>query len=138
MTETDEDEEIDIVFTDVLVERFRADYEKINKIMLEENSLVKEWTLLSEVYIYGDLGDLDLRVYFYSNKDVGIVGCSCTNMDPQMNQEIAMFVQYIQEKGWNTPIVSDDLVKTNRNFWGYFYLSNLVTGNYLQKNIIKN
>jgi len=139
MDNSDNKIDVDIEFTDATLSHYDCDFEKVNEVLSRGGlfDMVGTWAVTSEVYLYTDLGLLQGRVSFYSDRTVGIFDCSCDNMDPQMNSEVPLFSQFVQQQGWNKPTVADSLARMDKYFWKYFYTTGIVNGNYLEKNTIR-
>jgi hypothetical protein len=118
--------DMEINFTDETMASCNGDFETVKNIMdLEEVGKTK-WTIRTDVSINSDFGLGNMSLSCSYNKKVIIYEYDGLNNNITYNPEIIAIVTWAQEKGWDRPMVENDLARVNKHFWKHFYDSYII------------
>jgi hypothetical protein len=122
-------DEYSFEFSDLTIIEGHGRYDEVKAIMDSEVVPVPNWMLESDLYMCGDLGEANIVLHFYANKDVYIVSFKSDvmgNDNSMYNPFVTTLSVWCQDNGWNMPEVYFLLAKDNVDFWKYFWDTGIV------------
>ena len=122
-----------INFTDITLNETDGVFKETKEIMSKEIPFVKKWVLRSGVTISSNSGDGAMEIQCHADGNIYIVEYSPSIGDLFYNPDIQVISMWAQENGWKIPQPHPELVKTNKEFWKYFYDTLLIDSDYLDK-----
>ena len=127
------DNEFIINFTDITLNETDGVFEETKKIMLKEPPFSDKWVLRSIVTIISDSGDGTMEIQCHGDGNIYILEYEASIGDLYYNPDIQAISMWAQENGWNIPQPNPDLIKTNKEFWKYFYDTLIIDSDYFDK-----
>ena len=126
-------QEFNISLSDLTLIEGNGLFNKVSKIMKEDNMLSEKWMIRSQATLSHPYGSCELVLHFWHNKEVYIVDYMPSVKDFFGNQDLTYLSSWVQSKGWNLPKVSDELSIEKTKYWKYFWSVHLVDSDYLTK-----
>jgi len=113
-------------------------FENVNKIMLNESLGYPKWMIESGLQMRAVLGgriyESSFLLHFYENGDIYIMEYAPSSEEIFTNPDIRGLHIWAGENGWKRIIPANDLVRTNIDFWKYYWETNLIDSDFLDKN----
>lgn len=125
--------EFDIEFSDVTLCMADGNYEKVNKIMLSEFPYNDKWMISSHVVISSSLGNSEMELHFYGDKNVFISEYVPSIGDVYYNPDLRCLSSWCQENGWLCPKPLKQLVRDNILFWKHFWETMIIDSPFLDE-----
>jgi len=125
--------EFTINFTDITLNETDGVYDDTKAIMSKEIPCVDNWVLRSDVTIASNSGEGFMEIQCQADGDIFILDYSPSIGDLFYNPDIQVISMWAQENGWNIPQPHSDLIKTNKEFWKYFYDTLVIDSEYFDK-----
>jgi len=125
--------EFTINFTDITLNETDGVFEETKNIMLKEVPYNDKWVLRSLVTISSDTGDGSMEIQCHGDGNIYILSYEPSIGDLFYNPDIQAISMWAQENGWNIPQPHPELIKTNKDFWKYFYDTLIIDSDYLDK-----
>jgi len=122
-----------INFTDITINEADGVFADVEEIMLAEVPSVKNWVIRSYVTIISDSGEGTMEIQCHGDGNVYIIDYDPSIGDLFYNPDIQEISIWAQEKGWKIPQPHPDLIKSNKEFWKYFYDTLVIDSEYLDK-----
>ena len=122
-----------INFTDITLNETDGVYEDTKVLMSKEVPCVDNWVLRSRVTIASNSGEGAMEIQCHADGDIYILDYDPSIGDLFYNPDIQVISMWAQENGWKIPQPHPELVKTNKEFWKYFYDTLLIDSKYLDK-----
>jgi hypothetical protein len=127
------DNEFIINFTDITLNETDGIFEDTKKIMLNETPRSDKWVLRSFITIVSNSGEGSMEIQCHGDKNIYILDYEPSIGDLYYNPDIQAISMWAQENGWNIPQPHPDLIKSNKEFWKYFYDTLVIDSDYLDK-----
>lgn len=128
-----EENEIQLSFTDITLNETDGDYNKTKEIMDSEFPYNSNWVIRTDLSIVSNSGICLMEVQFHGNGDVYILNYSPSIGDVYYNSDISSISQWCQGNNWKIPQPSVDLIKSNKDFWKYFYDTSVIDSDYFEE-----
>ena len=129
--------EYELRFSDKTLLESKGIFKDTQEIMSRE-PFAGEWMLSSNLEMVVSMGDRIFEAYlvlnFYHDGVVYITEYNPSSGDVYSNPDIRGLSAWIGESGWKSLRPSNDLVRGNLDFWKYFWETNLIDSDYLDKN----
>jgi len=122
-----------INFTDITLNEADGVFAETNEIMLKEPPFNDKWVIRSNVTIISDSGDGSMEIQCHGDGNIYILDYSPSIGDLYYNPDIQAMSMWAQENGWQIPQPNPELIKTNKEFWKYFYDTLIIDSDYLDK-----
>ena len=122
-----------INFTDITINEADGVFADVEEIMLAEVPSVKNWVIRSYVTIISDSGEGTMEIQCHGDGNVYIIDYDPSIGDLFYNPDIQEISIWAQEKGWKIPQPHPDLIKSNKEFWKYFYDTLVIDSDYFDK-----
>ena len=128
-----EENEYIIDFTDITLNETNGNFEATKEIMLKEPPCNDTWVIRSFVTILSNWGEGSMEIQCHGDGSFYILDYIPSIGDLFYNPDIRAISMWAQANGWKIPQPHYDLVKTNKEFWKYFYDTLIVDSDYLDK-----
>lgn len=125
--------EFTINFTDITLNETDGVYDDTKELMLKEIPRIETWILRSFVTIVSDSGEGFMEIQCHADGNIYILDYDPSIGDLFYNPDIMAISMWAQESGWKIPQPHPDLIKSNKEFWKYFYDTLVIDSNYLDK-----
>ena len=122
-----------INFTDITLNEADGVFEDTKEIMDNEVPRVEKWVLRSFVTIVSNSGEGSMEIQCHSDGNFYILDYEPSIGDLFYNPDIQAISMWAQDNGWNIPQPHPELVKSNKEFWKYFYDTLVIDSEYLDK-----
>jgi len=122
-----------INFTDITLNESDGVFEDTKEIMSNEIPRNDKWVLRSLITIVSDSGAGSMEIQCHSDGNLYILDYEPSIGDLFYNPDIQALSRWAQEKGWKIPQPHADLIKSNKEFWKYFYDTLVIDSDYLDK-----
>ena len=126
------DNEFIINFTDITLNETDGVFEDAKKIM-EKEVPHSAWVLRSFVTIASNSGEGSMEIQCHSNGNLYILDYEPSIGDLFYNPDISAISMWAQDNGWNIPQPHPELIKSNKEFWKYFYDTLVIDSDYFDK-----
>ncbi len=127
------DSEFIINFTDITLNETDGVFKDTEKIMLEEIPFNKKWVIRSFVTIASDMGEGMMEIQCHEDGSFYILDYEPSIGDLFYNPDIQVLSMWAQKNGWKIPQPHPNLIKSNKEFWKYFYDTLLIDSDYFDK-----
>lgn len=127
------DTEFIIDFTDITLNETDGVFKDVKEIMANEIPRSENWVLRSFVTISSNSGEGAMEIQCHADGNLYILDYSPSIGDLFYNPDIQALSMWAQDNGWKIPQPHPDLVKTNKEFWKYFYDTLVIDSDYLDK-----
>lgn len=124
--------ELNLDFTDITMSETEGVYEEVNKTMLLELPNNK-WMIRTNIVISSCSGIGEMTIQCYYDKKIIIMEYSTMIKDVYYNPDIQAISLWAQQKEWDIPQPSVDLITTNKKFWKHFYDTLIIDSDYFDK-----
>jgi len=127
------DTEFIINFTDITLNETDGVFEDTKKIMMEEIPKSDNWVLRSLITIASNSGEGSMEVQCQADGNIYILEYDSSIGDLFYNPDIQAISMWAQANGWKIPQPHPELIKTNKEFWKYFYDTLVIDSDYFDK-----
>ncbi len=127
------DNEFIIDFTDITLNETDGVFEDVKNIMMNEIPRSEKWVLRSFVTISSNSGEGLMEIQCHADGNLYILDYTPSIGDLFYNPDIQALSMWAQGNGWNIPQPHPDLIKSNKEFWKYFYDTLVIDSDYFDK-----
>ena len=130
MNESQPDLELELNFTDITLSETDGIYDEVKEKMESEFPFRNDWMVRSGLTITSRFGMGEMILHFYHDGNIYIIAYKPSMGDVFYNPDIQGLSEWAQENGWKIPQPHKDLIKSNKEFWRYFYDTLLLDSDY--------
>lgn len=120
--------EIEITFSDLVVAQADGQYDDIKSHIESEFPYPKLWMLKSNIIIQTQMGISSFTLNFYFDKNI-VISDYFPNSD--INDDVSALSFWAQGAGWNLPTPDPFLIRSNLNFWKFYWETGMIVSKYL-------
>lgn len=110
-------------------------FEVVDKLMRDDNNLIKTWMIASIVYVNNKQCSVIFDLHFWHNKDIWICNTDRSFMPDASDEDVRELSEWCNERGWNIPYVNKSLLTDKRLYssWHKLFLAQLVRSDYIEE-----
>ncbi|MFA5598962.1 MAG: hypothetical protein WDA06_00060 [Phenylobacterium sp.] len=125
--------EIEMRFSDTVLNEGEGEFDKVTKIMMSDSLCPKDWMLRSDVTMITDFGVSEFILHFYADGKIIIREYYGSMQSGVYNPEIPILNEWAAIAGWDNIEPHIELIEQDYNFWYHFWETNIINSSYFDQ-----